>query len=522
MRRLRPVAEEGAQDDGQLERVEFSGPASHDPRDLGGVSGVPRVPPLEASTSPEEGARGGERLSNPECSVESKETSLFNRRQRRTLRQARKALDSAEGHWIELMSFLRTAPDQIESVGWSHFDSTADDRSSREKYLWLLQKTEKQARIVAELQEVRRYIQDIKPGLVVISPPCTLFSLLQNLTNRSEKPESEHRYLRRLIEAKVLLRFGIEIAFEVLKYGGTFVFEHPLTSRAWMETFMQKLINHPEVHMTVGDQCRYGLRAKSGVAYRKPTGFLSNNPQVIEQLGLRCDGTHPHEMVIGRDSGGLRSRQAQHYPAGLVEAILKGYKLSIGTPLTILWADAHELQRDRDRVQALQHQFAEVTEENAAREKFTTPIYAMEQDSDENAALDDDPASAENQHPEEIEVPAEDVAPEDDGTHEELYKYLPREKPFSLAQLVRRAHEGLGHPGNDRLARILKDAKASPQAIEIAKHLTCSVCEKHAATRPARRAAPPKYLHVNQIVGIDTIYLPDYRGKRRMALNIVD
>jgi hypothetical protein len=68
----------------------------------------------------------------------------------------------------------------------------------------------------------------------------------------------------------------------------------------------------------------------------------------------------------------------------------------------------------------------------------------------------------------------------------------------------------------------LKDAKASPEAVALAKKLTCSVCEQHAATRPPRRAAPPKNLQVNQIVGIDTIYLPDYRGKRRMALNIVD
>ena len=50
-----------------------------------------------------------------------------------------------------------------------------------------------------------------------------------------------------------------------------------------------------------------------------------------------------------------------------------------------------------------------------------------------------------------------------------------------LAQLVRRAHEGLGHPGNDRLVRILESASASDEAIKIAKELKCSVCEQHAA-----------------------------------------
>ena len=71
----------------------------------------------------------------------------------------------------------------------------------------------------------------------------------------------------------------------------------------------------------------YGLRAQSGQFFKKPTGFISNNPRTIAQLGLRCDGGHHHELVIGHDQGGLRSQQsqqAQHYPPALVEAILKG------------------------------------------------------------------------------------------------------------------------------------------------------------------------------------------------------
>jgi hypothetical protein len=133
-----------------------------------------------------------------------------------------------------------------------------------------------------------------------------------------------------------------------------------------------------------------------------------------------------------------------------------------------------------------------------------------------------DPINEVHHVPAEQAVPEEHQEIEEGETAEELHRYLPRERPFSTAQLVRRAHEGLGHPGNDRLARILKDAKASEEAINLAKNLKCPVCERHAATRPARRAAPPKQLHVNQVVGVDTIYLPDHQGKRRMALNIVD
>lgn len=116
----------------------------------------------------------------------------------------------------------------------------------------------------------------------------------------------------------------------------------------------------------------------------------------------------------------------------------------------------------------------------------------------------------------------EEGAPEgEEGDREGAPQRLPRERPLSLQQLVRRAHEGL-YPGNDRLAWILKNAKASPEAIKLAKELRCSVCDQHAALQPPRRAAPPRLLHVNEIVGIDTVYIPDFERKRRPALNIVD
>ena len=50
-------------------------------------------------------------------------------------------------------------------------------------------------------------------------------------------------------------------------------------------------------------------------------------------------------------------------------------------------------------------------------------------------------------------VPGEvDPADTEDEDAEVGRRRLPRERPFTLPQLIRRAHEGLGHPSNDRLA----------------------------------------------------------------------
>ena len=81
--------------------------------------------------------------------------------------------------------------------------------------------------------DVRHYVKTNKPGLVVVSPPCTLYSALQNLNQKHlDSFEKIQEYLKRVTEAQVLMRFAIEICRLVASYGGTFLFEQPQTSRA--------------------------------------------------------------------------------------------------------------------------------------------------------------------------------------------------------------------------------------------------------------------------------------------------
>lgn len=90
----------------------------------------------------------------------------------------------------------------------------------------------------------------------------------------------------------------------------------------------------------------------------------------------------------------------------------------------------------------------------------------------------------------------------DEEKADEGKAFLPRERPFSTEQLVRRAYEGLGHPGNERLARILQTANASKKVIDYAKNLVCATCQQHELARPPRAAAPPKELPPNHTVGV--------------------
>ena len=388
---------------------------------------------------------------------------------------------------------------------------------------------------------VKNYLKTVKPGLCVVSPPCVMFSLMQNMSNqlRLQDPDKARAHYRELLKAKRLFKFALEVAQIVRDYGGTFLLEHPLTSRAWQEQMIQKFVMEPDIFMTKGDQCAFGLQDSTGGFMKKRTGWITNNVHIHKMLSRDCDGTHEHVHVLGQSNGVNRSRQAQRYPQPLINAILQAYQKSLEETTEIHWVDMNQMAVDLDRelrlhrllrdedpqeIMAVNECLREVLnnmededEENRGEDQVPDPLPELpEGDAPENRELHEDPAQPPGQ-------PAGDDPGHQEPPEERHHagRPLPRERPFTTEQLVRRAHEGLGHPGNEKLARILKSAGANDQAIQIAKNIQCSVCQRHQQVRPPRAAAPPKELPVNHTVGVDTVWLPTHRGKQRMALNVV-
>ncbi|CAL1150511.1 unnamed protein product [Cladocopium goreaui] len=196
-----------------------------------------------------------------------------------------------------------------------------------------------------------------------------------------------------------------------------------------------------------------------------------------------------------------RSRLAQRYPAGLVNAILIAYASSIG----------------------LGHHLLYLVEGNAVfeKEKSLENNLILCGDLCPEGQLSTACRSADG-NPPELPRPGllAEVHPLDEPEEKEKF---PGTHPLSLEALVKRAHEGLGHPGKDRFIRILTNSKASPKVLEIAKNLKCSVCEKFKLPRPSRAAAPPKDIGLNEIVGVDTIQLrASFSEKTKYCINIID
>ena len=113
-------------------------------------------------------------------------------------------------------------------------------------------------------------------------------------------------------------------------------------------------------------------------------------------------------MNIGGDSGGLRSRQAQRYAHALISANLMAYKKQVSVEhLAIQFFDTDLLKAEHQvyyqHITEIKHQADNVTIE--------PEILAVEADEEREGAEED---------------PAED--------EEQVYRRLPREKPFALKQ----------------------------------------------------------------------------------------
>ena len=113
--------------------------------------------------------------------------------------------------------------------GWS-LDLTMNDPSTGEP--WNLAEPNVQAR-------VRKMVVETEPFLIIGSPPCTMFSSLQNL---SKHKRSHADWDRRMREAEKHIRFCIELYKLQMKGRRFFLHEHPHAATSWQEPCIQSIL----------------------------------------------------------------------------------------------------------------------------------------------------------------------------------------------------------------------------------------------------------------------------------------
>ena len=86
-----------------------------------------------------------------------------------------------------------------------------------------------------------------------------------------------------------------------------------------------------------------------------------------------------------------------------------------------------------------------------------------------------------------------------------------------MKRVIRKMHHNLGHPSTDELVQLLREARATTEAIQAAKEHQCDICLRHSAPGRRNRVKMPKTRKFNEYVQIDVNNLKGHR-----LLNIID
>ena len=174
----------------------------------------------------------------------------------------------------------------------------------------------------ADRQRAIEHIRTKRPFLVVGSPPCTLFSILQGLNKHKLGAGWEAKFEQRKKGAIKHIEFCAAIYRLQFAAGRYWVHEHPESATSWSLKVMVQLHGLPGVIKVRADQCMFGLRTEVDGEVRpakKPTGFLTNSWCIAKELSRRCDKSHKHFSLMES-----RAQAAAEYPKQLCQAVCRG------------------------------------------------------------------------------------------------------------------------------------------------------------------------------------------------------
>ena len=329
-------------------------------------------------------------------------------------------------------------------------------------------------------------IRQCKPRVLMVSPPCTAYSVWQRL-NAARWGEMSQRSK---VEAQTLLLFGIQLCELQHSMGNYFIFEHPRNASSWQDPAWRNILMHDQVVDVFCDQCMFGLKDPCNhKRYKRPTCLRTNCPHVQSLLACQCDGKHAHQVIEGQvkvaGKWQDRSKVAQVYPKAMVEKLVCCVRKAVKEKETEVIKNEGVVRQEQVFVRApeteevvLMSEQASERETERASERASERGRVSERASEQASERASEHAS---------EQASEDVATSErgEGRTEKCVKEVfaserlqgQSEKEKDLIEGVRRCHVNLGHPSRERFLHMLRSASASDAALKIAKNLQCTVCD---------------------------------------------
>lgn len=138
-----------------------------------------------------------------------------------------------------------------------------------------------------DVQLVHQLVDEEEPKLLTGSPPCHMFSVLQNISWRKISPEIRNK---RMDEALHHLHTSCDLYRKQYDAGRWFLHEAPWGAASWKDPEIQELAARPGVWKVRGPMCRWEMsatdkRGLQGTGFvKKETGWLTNSELLAKTL----------------------------------------------------------------------------------------------------------------------------------------------------------------------------------------------------------------------------------------------
>ena len=169
--------------------------------------------------------------------------------------------------------------------------------------------------------EIERNIRAEKPDLVVGSPMCGPFSQMNSINDQITEAD-----IARKKTAIEHLKFTFEFLEIQMKNAKYVICGRPWSSESWKHDIIKEAEARFGMNICKLCQCyfatqEYTDRHGTTGLIKKPTGSMTNCPDISQKLNKMCTADHKHVGLFG----GL-SQKLQAYPEKLVQAVLRGLK----------------------------------------------------------------------------------------------------------------------------------------------------------------------------------------------------
>jgi len=302
-------------------------------------------------------------------------------------------------------------------------------------------------------------LAQLLPRHLLLTPPSSVF--VDTPTTAVTQSTAHQRHL---VSGKRQWRNSVRLALHQLNLGGHVHFHHPEDSRAW------KLMKDEDPNTAEL------LRRTQRVHHNECIDNLKDDLQIPVDKAHRFQTSDPEFIVaVHRPPCTLHSYHSQHDQivnacfspafAATIAAVVNRHAVGLCSWFEDTADKIFAEWRDDDG-----HQFAPLCE--ACEENLDPQLYPAQHDLLKDGAEEDN---------------------KDPGDELEKRQWTK----------LRTIHKNLGHPSNELMYKILKEAGAPSNVLKLVRQLTCDVCSRFRHTAPARPARATHPRELGEVLGID-------------------